>query len=311
MPGQDPTEESAWSRTVVDVQVVGPEVERSGEVLTPEALQFVGTLQHLFGASRDELLAARTRRRDLIADGEPLDFLPETADVRSGDWSVRPRRGLDPPPVEITGPTEPKMAINALNCGADVWLADLEDANTPHWRNVVTGQLVLRATPCAARCRSPAPREAVRRPARRRAAHDRARQRGLAPDERHVLVDGDPVVGPSSTPGSTCSTTRRPSSTAAAALLLPAEDGEPPRGAAVADVFVHCERELGLPRGSIRCTMLIETIPAAFEMEELLYELREHATGLNAGRWDYLFSVVKVFRDAGPRSCCPTARRSP
>ncbi|SDG89821.1 malate synthase A [Klenkia brasiliensis] len=292
---------------MVDVQVVGPEVERSGEVLTPEALQFVGTLQHLFGASRDELLAARARRRQAVADGEPLDFLPETADVRSGDWSVPP-----PPPglvrrrVEITGPTEPKMAINALNCGADVWLADLEDANTPHWRNVVTGQLVLRdAVRGSLEFTSPEGRHYAVRP-------DAVlptivpRPRGWHLDERHVLVDGDPVVG---------------ALVDAGLYLFHNAQAQLDRGSGPyfylpkmeshlearlwADVFVHCERELGLPRGSIRCTMLIETIPAAFEMEELLYELREHATGLNAGRWDYLFSVVKVFRDAGPAFVLP------
>ncbi len=268
---------------MVDVQVVGPEVERSGEVLTPEALQFVGTLQHLFGASRDELLpphrpAGPDRRRR--AAGLPA----ETADVRSGDWSVPPRPGLTRRRVEITGPTEPKMAINALNCGADVWLADLEDAKTPHWRNVVTGQLVLRdAVRGSLSFTSPEGKQYAVRP-------DAVlptivpRPRGWHLDERHVLVDGAPVVG---------------ALVDAGLYLFHNAQAQLDRGSGPyfylpkmeshlearlwADVFVHCERELGLPRGSIRCTMLIETIPAAFEMEELLYELREHATGLNAG----------------------------
>ncbi|MCW2583672.1 MAG: malate synthase [Klenkia sp.] len=286
---------------MVDVQVIGPEVERSAEVLTPEALQFVGGLQHLFGASRDELLATRALHRQAIAGGQPLDFRVETADVRAGDWQVPP-----PPPglvrrrVEITGPTEPKMAINALNCGADVWLADLEDANNPHWRNVVTGQVVLKdAVRGSLEFTSPEGTQYAVRP-------DAVlptivpRPRGWHLDERHLLVDGDPVVA---------------AFVDAGLYLFHNAEEQLERGSGPyfylpkmeshlearlwADVFVHCERELGLPRGSIRATMLIETIPAAFEMEEMLYELREHATGLNAGRWDYLFSVVKVFRDAG------------
>src|SRR3954466_1300758 len=179
-----------------DVRIEGPAGPRQEEVLTPEALEFVGDLQVRFGAHRDALLAARAARRAEIAAARRIDFRPETASVRDGAWQVPP-----PPPglvdrrVEITGPTEPKMAINALNCGANVWLADLEDANTPHWRNVVGGQVVLR--------------DAVRRTLAFTGPDGRAyrlredgelptivpRPRGWHLPERHLLVDGEPAIG--------------------------------------------------------------------------------------------------------------------
>jgi malate synthase len=290
-----------------DVRVAGPDVERSAEVLTPEALAFVADLQTRFGEHRDALLAARAVRRAEIAAERRIDFRPETAEIRDGDWRVPP-----PPPglvdrrVEITGPTEPKMAINALNCGANVWLADLEDANTPHWRNVVGGQVVLR--------------DAVRRTLRFTAPDGRGyrirdgavlptivpRPRGWHLDERHLLVDGRPSVGALVDAGlylfhNAAEQLERGSGPY---FYLPKMEGHL-EAALWARVFDHAERVLGIPEGSIRATMLIETIPAAFEMEEMLHALGSHAAGLNAGRWDYLFSVIKVFREAGAQFVLP------
>jgi malate synthase len=291
---------------MADVRIEGPAVERAEEVLTPEALAFVAELQARFGAERDALLAARPARRAGLAT-RPPDSRPGTAEVRDGDWQVPP-----PPPglvdrrVEITGPTEPKMAVNALNCGAQVWLADLEDANTPHWRNVVGGQVVLR--------------DAVRRELRHTAADGREyriredavlptivpRPRGWHLPERHVLVDGRPAVGALVDAGLYLFHNARAQLDRGSGpyLYLPKMEGAP-EAALWARVFGSCEQALGLPAGSIRATMLVETIPAAFEMEEMLHALGPHAAGLNAGRWDYLFSVIKVFRDAGPGFVLP------
>ncbi len=292
---------------MTDVRVVGPDVERAGEVLTPEALAFVGDLQRRFGAQRDALLAARGARRAEIAAARTIDVRPGTADIRDGDWRVPP-----PPPglvdrrVEITGPTEPKMAVNALNCGADVWLADLEDANTPHWRNVVGGQVVLR--------------DAVRRTLAFSSADGREyrlredgelptivpRPRGWHLPERHLLVDGEPAVGALVDAGLYLfhNAQEQLDRGSGPYFYLPKMEGHL-EAALWALVFDHSEQVLELPAGSIRATMLIETIPAAFEMEEMLHALGSHATGLNAGRWDYLFSVIKTFRDAGPEFVLP------
>jgi malate synthase len=274
------------------------EVDR---ILTPEAGAFLAGLHSAFGARRDELLVKRSQRRAEAARTGRLDFLPETGNIRSADWRVaeapadlRDRR------VEITGPTERKMAINALNSGAKVWLADLEDANTPHWANVIGGQVNLYdavrgtielTTPEGKEYRlkdDVTPAVIVMRP------------RGWHLDERHLTFDGKPAVGALVDFGLYFFHNAK-------ALL---ERGSGPyfylpkmeshlEARLWNDVFTHAQRELGIPHGTIRATVLIETIPAAFEMEEILYELRDHASGLNAGRWDYLFSVIKYFRDAG------------
>src|SRR3954463_9295255 len=290
-----------------DVRVGGPPVERGEEILTPGALAFVADLQTRFGAHRDALLAARAARRAEIAAARTIDFRPETAAVREGGWQVPP-----PPPGlvdrrgEITGPTEPKMAINALNCGANVWLADLEDANTPHWRNVVGGQVVLR--------------DAVRRTLAFTAPDGREyrlredgelptivpRPRGWHLPERHLLVDGRPSVGALVDAGLYLFHNAREQLDRGSGpyFYLPKMEGHLEAGLWRL-VFDHAEQALDLPAGCIRATMLIETIPAAFEMEEMLHALGPHATGLNAGRWDYLFSVIKTFRDAGPEFVLP------
>ncbi len=259
------------------------------DILTEEAVAFVADLNRRFAARRDELLARR--------GGRPLDFLPETADVRAGDWTV------PPPPddlrdrrVEITGPTDRKMAINALNSGARVWLADLEDANTPHWSNVVDGQRTLY--------------EAVRRTITLATPSKRyelaggpyptivVRPRGWHLDERHLPVDGRPAVGALVDFGlylfhNAHELLERGSGPY---FYLPKMESHL-EAQLWNDVFDHAQDTLGIPRGSIKATVLIETIPAAFEMDEIIYALRPHLAGLNAGRWDYLFSIIKNFRD--------------
>jgi malate synthase len=277
------------------------------EVLTSAALDFVADLQRRFRPRRDELMQRRQERYAETARTGRLDFLDETADVRAAEWTVaeapadlRDRR------VEITGPTEPKMAINALNSGAKVWLADLEDANTPHWANVVEGQVVLRA--------------ATRRELRHTSAEGRdyqlrsdqplavmlVRPRGWHLDERHVSVDGAASVGALVDFGlhmfhNASELIERGSGPY---FYLPKMESHL-EARLWADVFRHAEQVLGIEPGRVRATVLIETIPAAFEMEEILYELREYASGLNAGRWDYLFSIIKNFRSQGAAFVLP------
>ncbi|MFT7839952.1 malate synthase A [Saccharothrix sp. BKS2] len=277
------------------VRVLGGEVERGDEVLTPDALEFVAGLHRSFAPAHAALMRRRAQRRT-------LGFLPETRAVREGDWRVaeapeplRDRR------VEITGPTERKMTINALNSGARVWLADLEDANTPHWHNVVSGQVNLRdAARGTIGFTSPegkryALRDDVERPA------IVVRPRGWHLPERHLEVDGAPAVGALVDFGLHFfhnASLGRPY------YYLPKMESHL-EARLWNDVFTAAQQRLGVPHGTIRATVLIETIPAAFEMEEILHELRDHASGLNAGRWDYLFSVIKYFRDAGPDAVLP------
>jgi malate synthase len=267
------------------------------EILSDEAVAFVADLNRRFRPRRDELLAARAARRAQIAAGGRLGFLPETADVRSGDWTVPAAPAdLTDRRVEITGPTERKMAINALNSGAKVWLADLEDANTPHWANVVDGQRNLY--------------DAVRRTISLETAQKTyelgggpyptivMRPRGWHLDERHLPVDGVPAVGALVDFGlyffhNAAELLERGSGPY---FYLPKMESHH-EAALWNDVFTHAQQALDIPVGSVRATVLIETIPAAFEMDEILHALRPHISGLNAGRWDYLFSIIKYFRD--------------
>ncbi len=287
------------------VEVVGPEVERGEEVLTPEALALVGELHVRFAARRDELLAAREARRAL---GPALDFLPETAHVRDDPtWRVAEApHALQDRRVEITGPTEPKMAVNALNSGAKVWLADLEDANTPHWRNVVTGQLVLHDAARGTLAHTSAEGKAYRLRTDAPLAVPVVRPRGWHLDERHVLVDGRPAVGALVDVGLHAfhNAAHLASQWQGPFYYLPKTESHL-EARLWDDVFTLLEGRLDLAHGTVRATVLIETLPAAFEMEEILYELREHASGLNAGRWDYLFSTIKVLREAGPAYTLP------
>lgn len=283
------------------------EVERSTEILTPAALAFLGELQARFGARRDELLEARRSRRAEVSRTGRLDFLDETREVREGDWTVAPAPAdFADRRVEITGPTERKMAINALNSGAKVWLADLEDANTPHWDNVIGGQVSLY--------------DAVRRTIELTTPQGKhyelkdpggipvivPRPRGWHFDEEHLTLDGRPLVGALVDFGlyffhNAAELIERGSGPY---FYLPKMESHL-EARLWNDVFTFAQESLGIPQGTVRATVLIETIPAAFEMDEILYELRDHAAGLNAGRWDYLFSIIKYFRDSGPSFTLP------
>ncbi|OLR91550.1 malate synthase A [Actinokineospora bangkokensis] len=289
------------------IEITGPDVERGGEVLTPAALAFVAGLHTAFAGRRDELLRARAAKRERAAAERSLDFLPETRAVREAEWRVAPApEALRDRRVEITGPTERKMAINALNSGARVWLADLEDANTPHWVNVVSGQVNLfDAVRGRIEFTSPQGKTYALDPGVRPATIV-VRPRGWHLDEKHLLVDGERAVGALVDFGLHFFHNAAESLARGAGpyYYLPKVEGHL-EARLWDEVFTHAERELGIPHGTVRATVLIETIPAAFEMEEILYELRDHAAGLNAGRWDYLFSLIKYFRDAGPGFVLP------
>ncbi|MBE1487415.1 malate synthase A [Plantactinospora soyae] len=282
------------------VQVSGPMGDRYDEVLTPEALEFLAALHRSFDGRRRELLARRTEREAELAAGGSLDFLPETAAVRDGDWRVAdPAPGLVDRRVEITGPTDAKMTINALNSGAKVWLADHEDANTPLWRNVVEGQLNLRDA-IAGKLEFHSP------DGRQYRLHDGelativVRPRGWHLTEKHILVDGERSSGSLVDFGLYFFHCARPQLAAGAGPYFYLPKLESHLEARLwNDVFGFAQDWLDIPRGTIRATVLIETFPAAFEMDEILYELREHSAGLNAGRWDYMFSVTKKFRTRG------------
>ncbi|GAB3611915.1 malate synthase [Humibacter ginsengisoli] len=283
-------------------------VERANEILTDEALAFVDALHARFAGRRDELIAARRVRREQVARTGRLDFLPETAEVRSGDWRVADApEALHDRRVEITGPATPaKMAINAMNSGAKVWLADLEDANTPHWFNVIDSQVNLKdAARGTLHYSSPEGKTyALRTDAP--TAVVIVRPRGWHMDESNLQFDGRDAVGALVDFGlhffhnaaHLAKTGQGPF------YYLPKTESHL-EARLWNDVYTFAEAELGIPHGTVRATVLIETIPAAFEMEEILYELREHASGLNAGRWDYLFSIIKYFRDAGSEFILP------
>jgi malate synthase len=291
----------------MSVTVTGPGVDRADEVLTQEALEFVAGLHRRFAAVRTDLLQRRAQRRAEVARTGRLTFLAETAHIRDGGWQVAPAPAdLTDRRVEITGPTERKMMINALNSGAKVWLADLEDANTPHWRNVAGGQVNLcDAVSGRASFTNPDGREyALRTDAP--LATIVVRPRGWHLDERHVLVDGEPTVGALVDFGLYFFHNAKAllAKGSGPYFYLPKMESHL-EARLWNDVFTHAQDALDIPRGTVRATMLIETIPAAFEMPEILFELREHASGLNAGRWDYLFSMIKYFRDAGPAFVLP------
>ncbi|WP_246071741.1 malate synthase A [Miniimonas arenae] len=296
------------------IEIAGELGERYEEILTPAALDFLALLHARFAYRRCEVLGARQARRAKIAGGANPHFDPATEHIRTDPtWRVAPPApGLVDRRVEITGPTDRKMAINALNSGAKVWLADQEDATSPTWSGVVEGQLTLRdflrgdleyTSPEGKEYRVTVPAEQtptiVMRP------------RGWHLVEKHLVhLDADGVRRPAS--GSLVDFGLYAFHNARA--LVDAGRGpyfylpklESPAEARLwNDVFVLAQEELGLPRGTIRATVLIETIHAAFCMEEILYELREHCSGLNAGRWDYLFSIIKTFRDRGGRWILP------
>ena len=278
------------------VEVVGPPVAGDERVLTPDALAFVADLERRFRDERAALLRRRAERHAAIDAGAMPGFLPETADVRAAGWRVAPAPAdLDDRRVEITGPAEPKMMINALNSGARVFMADLEDALSPTWENIVGGQTAI-ADGVRRTLRLDTPDKAYR--LADRTATLVVRPRGWHLDERHLLVDGRPVSASLFDAGLYLFHDAAEALARGSGPYLYLAKLESHREARLwNDVFVHAQDALGVPRGSVRATVLIETILAAFEMDEILFELREHAAGLNAGRWDYLFSIIKRFRD--------------
>jgi malate synthase len=282
------------------IEITGRIENRFDEVLTSEAVDFLGDLHRKFDARRRELLAARVTLYDQLAAGGSLDFLPETKGIREDDsWQVAdPAPGLRDRRAEITGPTDAKMAINALNSGAKVWLADHEDANTPLWENMVQGQLNLRDA-IAGRLELTTP-EGKHYALGDKPATIVMRPRGWHLPEKHVLVDGERMSGSLFDFGLYFFHCAKPQLDRGSGPYFYLPKMESHREARLwNDVFVSAQDRLGIPQGTIRATVLIETYPAAFEMEEILYELRDHSAGLNAGRWDYMFSVIKCFRTRG------------
>ncbi|MEO8744747.1 MAG: malate synthase A [Candidatus Dormiibacterota bacterium] len=283
--------------TTEQAELRGPNEGRSTEVLTPEALAFVARLQREFGDRRLELLRARDERQARLDAGESPQFLAGTKAVRESEWKVaKAPKDLQDRRVEITGPTDRKMLINALNSGARVFMADFEDANSPTWANLVEGQVnLIDAIERRIDFTSPEGKEY-------RLNQDIAtllvRPRGWQLDERHVVVDGTPVSGSLFDFGlyffHNAERLRKKGS--GPYFYLPKLEGHL-EARLWNDVFNFAQDDLGVPRGTIRATVLIETILAAFEMEEILYELRDHSSGLNAGRWDYIFSIIKKFRN--------------
>ncbi len=280
------------------VAVTGPPVPGSERVLTTEALAFIADLQRRFGPLRLDLLHRRHERQAALDSGQRLDFLASTHEIREAAWTVAPAPAdFDDRRVEITGPAEPKMMINALNSGARVFMADLEDALSPTWANVVGGQAALvDAVRGTLAFDSP---EGKTYRLGERVAQLVVRPRGWHLVESHVMVDDAPVSAALFDAGLYLfhNAAERVARGSGPYLYLPKLESHH-EARLWNEVFIHAQAELGVPRGSVRATVLIETITAAFEMDEILYELREHAAGLNAGRWDYLFSAIKRLRNS-------------
>jgi malate synthase len=272
---------------MASIEVKGKQVDGIDKVLSKEALAFIADLQRRFGATRKKLLRARAERSPVFK------FLPETESVRKGSWKVAPAPAeLQKRHVEITGPVERKMMINALNSGADLFMADFEDALSPTWPNIVTGHINL--MDAVRRTLTFASPEGKQYRLNEKIATLLVRPRVWHLHEKHVLVDGEPISASLADFGLSFFHNAR-------AML---ERGTGPyfylpkmeshlESRLWNDVFLAAQDGLGISRGTIRATVLIETLPAAFEMDEILYELREHMSGLNAGRWDYLFSLIK------------------
>ncbi|PRB69371.1 malate synthase A [Arthrobacter sp. MYb213] len=292
------------------IQITATPVRYQEQILTEQALDFISNLHQAFEGRRVELMQRRQLNRARIANGHDPKFLEETRHIREdASWQVAPiAPGLEDRRVEITGPIERKMAINALNSGANVWLADMEDACSPTWQNVIKNQVnLLRVLDGELDFTDPDGREyklngyelsdlptIVVRP------------RGLHLPEKHLLINGKPIAGAFVDFGLHFfhNAQRLIDSGRGAYYYLPKLENHL-EARLWNDVFVLAQELLGIERGTIRATVLIETITAAFEMEEILYELREHSAGLNAGRWDYIFSIIKNFRSRGPRFVFP------
>ena len=270
---------------------------RKATILTPDALEFVAGLQRRLGEGRRRILAARAERWERLRGGEQPDFLSSTRDIREGDWQVAPAPAdLADRRVEITGPTDAKMLINALNSGAKVFMADFEDANAPTWDNMVDGQAnLVEAVDGTIGFTSPEGKE-YRLRDDGEVATLVVRPRGWHLEERHVLVDGRPVSAGLFDFGLYFfhNARRLLERGSGPYFYLPKLEGHL-EARLWNDAFCLAQDTLGIDRGTIRATVLLETILAAFEMEEILYELRSHSSGLNAGRWDYIFSAIKKF----------------
>jgi malate synthase len=278
------------------VTISAPIHPQQDRVLTPEALAFIVELQRRFNSRRVELLTARVTRQKRLDAGEKPDFLPATSKIREAEWTVAPiPADLQDRRVEITGPVDRKMIINALNSGAKVFMADFEDSNTPTWSNQIEGQVNLM--------------DAVRRTIsysdpttgkdyklNERTAVLLVRPRGWHLEERHLLIDGTPMSGSLFDFGLYFFHNAKQllSSGSGPYFYLPKMESHL-EARLWNDIFVFAQNYVGIPQGSIRATVLIETILATFEMDEILYELREHSAGLNCGRWDYIFSFIKKF----------------
>lgn len=277
------------------IEINAPITPEFAQILSPEALGFVAGLHRKFEARRGELLARRATRQQELDAGKLPDFLPETASIRNGEWTIAPiPADLQCRRVEITGPVERKMIINALNSGADSYMTDFEDSNAPNWSNQIQGQLNLR--------------DAIRRKidfesgGKAYKLNDKVatlvvRPRGWHLDEKHVLIDGKRVSGGIFDFALFLFHNAKELIARGSGPYFYLPKMESHLEARLwNDIFVAAQNELGIPQGTIKATVLVETILAAFEMDEILYELRDHSAGLNAGRWDYIFSCIKKFR---------------
>ncbi|HEX8855115.1 MAG TPA: malate synthase A [Thermoleophilaceae bacterium] len=282
---------------VKGLEIHAPVKGRMEEVLTPDALEFLSGLHRKFEDTRQELLHRRAERMSDLPAGGSLDFLDSTREIREGDWRVAP-----PPPdlqnrrVEITGPTERKMVINALNSGARGFMADFEDSNSPLWRNMIEGQVNL--TDAIDRTIEFTQDDGKEYRLNDEVATLLVRPRGWHLPEKHMSVDGEPIAGALVDFGFFFfhNARRLLERGSGPYFYLPKMESHL-EARLWNEVFNHAQDELGIERGTIKATVLIETVPAAFEMDEILYELRDHSAGLNAGRWDYMFSMIKCFRD--------------
>ena len=278
------------------IEVTRPLTPAFSEILTPQALAFTAKLARKFEARRRDLMALRAQRQAEFDAGRLPDFLAETKHLRETEWTVAPTpRDLQDRRVEITGPTDRKMVINALNCGASVFMADFEDSNTPTWQNMIEGQINLRdAANRTIEYRSP---EDKRYQLNDKTATLLVRPRGWHLLEQHVLIDGAPIAGSIFDFALYFfhNAKTQLARNSGPYFYLPKLESHL-EARLWNDIFVAAQRELGIPQGTIKATVLIETILAAFEMDEILHELREHSAGLNIGRWDYIFSCIKKFR---------------
>ncbi|ULT57441.1 malate synthase A [Neobacillus drentensis] len=285
------------STQTTGIEVVGPLKAQYDEILTPGALNLIEELERKFGQRRLELLQYRVKRQEELNNGKLPDFLPETKHIRKGDWTVAPLpKDLHDRRVEITGPTDRKMVINALNSGAKLFMADFEDATSPTWESIIEGQINLR--------------DAINRTISFENPNGKTyqlneetavlivRPRGLHLEEKHVILDGKPISGSFFDFGMYFfhNVNTLLANGSGPYFYLPKLESHL-EARLWNDVFVYTQEKLGISQGTIKATVLIETILAAFEMDEILYELKEHSAGLNCGRWDYIFSYIKKLRN--------------